>query len=133
MGMAQRSSLISSEKVEGTNVYDNNGNKIGEIDHLMIDRVSGNVRYAIMSFGGFLGIGHSHYPIPWQSFRYDTSLDGYVAQVSEQQLRDAPAFSDDSWSDPEWEASLYRHLGMTPYWESGSTSSTTTSRPDIRS
>ena len=57
--------LISSEDVEGTNVYDLKGSKIGEIDHLMIDKVSGSVTYAVMSFGGFLGVGHSHYPIPW--------------------------------------------------------------------
>jgi hypothetical protein len=42
-----------------------NGNKIGDIDHLMIDKVSGRVSYAVMSFGGFIGLGHSHHPIPW--------------------------------------------------------------------
>ena len=52
--------LISSEDVEGTDVYDLKGSKIGEIDHLMIDKVSGRVRYAVISFGGFLGLGHSH-------------------------------------------------------------------------
>ena len=57
--------LISSEDVEGTNVYDMKGTTIGEIDHLMIDKISGRVTYAVMSFGGFLGLGHSHYPIPW--------------------------------------------------------------------
>jgi sporulation protein YlmC with PRC-barrel domain len=56
--------LISSEDVEGTNVYDMKGTQIGEIDHLMIDKVSGRVTYAVMSFGSFLGLGHSHYPIP---------------------------------------------------------------------
>ena len=54
--------LISSEDVEGVNVYDMQGKKIGEIDHLMIDKISGRVTYAVMSFGGFLGLGHSHYP-----------------------------------------------------------------------
>ena len=57
--------LISSEDVEGTNVYDLKGAKIGDIDYLMIDKISGRVTYAVMSFGGFLGLGHSHYPIPW--------------------------------------------------------------------
>ena len=56
--------LISSERVQGTSVYSPNRDEIGSIDHLMIDKVSGKITYAVMSFGGFLGLGHSHYPIP---------------------------------------------------------------------
>lgn len=109
MGMAEQGmTLISSEKVEGTRVFDLQGNKIGQIDHLMIERASGQVRYAVLSFGGFLGMGHSHYPLPWSSFRYDTGLEGYSTSVSEAQLKDAPEYSDDSWDDPEWEARLGR-------------------------
>ena len=59
--------LISSEDVEDTNVYDMKGNKIGAIDHLMIDKVSGRVTYAVMSFGGFMGLGHSHYCLLYTS------------------------------------------------------------------
>src|ERR1043166_5842295 len=95
--------LISSEDVEGTNVYDMKATKIGEIDHLMIDKISGRVTYAVMSFGGFLGLGHSHYPIPWGALKYDTKLDGYITGITEQQLKDAPAFSDDSYSNRNWE------------------------------
>lgn len=108
--------LISSEDVEGANVYDMNGNKIGDIDHLMIDKVSGRVSYAVMSFGGFIGLGHSHYPIPWAALKYDTKLNGYVTGITEQQLKDAPAFSDDSWSDRNWETRTYKHYNVTPYW-----------------
>ena len=108
--------LISSEDVEGANVYDMNGNKIGDIDHLMIDKVSGRVSYAVMSFGGFIGLGHSHYPIPWAALKYDTKLHGYVTGITEQQLKDAPAFSDNSWSDRNWETRTYKHYNVTPYW-----------------
>ena len=87
--------LISSEDVEGTNVYGPDNTKVGDIDHLMIDKVSGRVTYAVMSFGGFLGLGHSHYPIPWAALKYDTGLGGYRTGITEQQLKDAPAFSDD--------------------------------------
>ena len=66
--------LISSEDVEGTEVYDSAGKNIGEVDHLMIDKMSGRVAYAVISFGGFLGLGHSHYPVPWGALKYDTSL-----------------------------------------------------------
>ena len=75
--------------------------KIGEVDHLMIDKISGRVTYAVMSFGGFLGLGHSHYPIPWGALKYDTKLDGYVTGISEQQLKDAPAFSDEFLDGPQ--------------------------------
>jgi sporulation protein YlmC with PRC-barrel domain len=108
--------LISSEDVEGTNVYDMKGSKIGDIDHLMIDKISGRVSYAVMSFGGFIGLGHSHYPIPWAALKYDKKLGGYITGITEQQLKDAPAFSDDSWSDRSWEAQTYKHYNATPYW-----------------
>jgi hypothetical protein len=98
--------LISSEDVEGTEVHDAAGNNIGEIDHLMIDKTSGRVAYAVMSFGGFMGLGHSHYPVPWGALKYDTSLNGFRTNISEQQLKDAPQFSDDSWSDRDWETRI---------------------------
>jgi sporulation protein YlmC with PRC-barrel domain len=108
--------LISSEDVEGTNVYDMKGTKIGEVDHLMIDKVSGRVTYAVLSFGGFLGLGHSHYPVPWGALKYDTSLDGFRTAISEKQLKDAPQFSDDSWSDRDWENRTHTHYDVRPYW-----------------
>ena len=101
--------------MEGTNVYDIKGKKIGDIDHL-IDKVSGRVTYAVMSFGGFIGLGHSHYPIPWAALKYGTKLNGYVTGIPESQIKDAPAFSDDSWSDRNWETQTYQHYKVTPYW-----------------
>jgi sporulation protein YlmC with PRC-barrel domain len=109
---------VSSEDVQGTEVYGPDGNHIGEIDHLIIDKLSGRVAYAVMSFGGFLGLGHSHYPIPWGALRYDTSLGGFRTNVTEQQLKDAPEFSDDSWQDRDWETRTHRHYGTQGYWES---------------
>src|SRR5437016_14586960 len=107
---------ISSEDIQGTVVYGAGGKNIGEIDHLIIDKVSGRVTYAVMSFGGFIGLGHSHYPIPWGALKYDTKLDGYVTGISEQQLKDAPAFSDDAWSNRNWEAQTHTHYNVQPYW-----------------
>jgi sporulation protein YlmC with PRC-barrel domain len=108
--------LISSNDVQGTDVYDLAGKKIGSIDHLMLEKESGRVTYAVMSFGGFLGLGHSHYPVPWSALKYDTNQGGYVTGVTEQQLKDAPQFSDDSWMDRDWEARTYKHYGQPPYW-----------------
>ncbi len=111
--------LISSEDVEGTNVYGAGEEKVGEIDHLMIDKLSGRVTYAVMSFGGFLGLGHSHYPVPWAALKYDPALGGYRTGITEAQLQDAPAFSDDSFADRDWEARTHKHYGTPPYWQAG--------------
>ena len=109
--------LISSEDVQGTNVYGPDMKKIGEVDHMMIDKQSGKVTYAVMSFGGFLGLGHSHYPLPWGALKYNTEAGGYQISVSEAQLKDAPQFSDDSWSNREWETRVHCHYGIHPYWD----------------
>ena len=109
--------LISGEDVEGTLVYGPGANQIGEIDHLLIDKASGRVAYALISFGGFLGLGHSHYPIPWAALKYDTKFGGFVTGTTEETLRDAPAFSDDGWSDRNLEAQVHKHYGAPFYWE----------------
>ena len=108
--------FISSEDVNGTEVYGMGGKNVGEIDHLIIDKVSGRVIYAVMSFGGFLGLGHSHYPVPWAALKYDTSLGGFRTGITEQQLKDAPEFSDDSWTDRNWETKTHTHYNVRPYW-----------------
>ena len=108
--------FISSEDVEGTKVYDRKGNHIGEVDHLMIDKVSGRVVYAVLSFGGFIGLGHNHYPLPWARLSYDTKLDGFRTDVDEKQLRDSPEFSDDSWQSRDWETRVHEHYNVPPYW-----------------
>jgi hypothetical protein len=95
--------LIGSDKVEGTAVYGADNQKVGSIERVMIDKISGQVRYAVVSFGGFLGIGDDHYPLPWQSLKYDTDLGGYITGITEDQLPSAPKYSNDSkwdWSDP---------------------------------
>jgi hypothetical protein len=72
-----------------------------------------------MSFGGFLGLGHSHYPVPWGALTFDTSLDGYRTNIAEQQLKDAPEFSDDTWGDRDWEIRTHKHYTAPHYWELG--------------
>lgn len=108
--------LISSEQVEGTSVFDPKGEKVGKVDHLMINKKTGHVTYAVMSFGGFMGLGHNHFPLPWSALSYDTDLEGYRTSVSEKQLRDAPEFTDDAWQDRNWETRLHDHYGVPYYW-----------------
>lgn len=86
------SSVISSDKVEGTAVYNTSGDKLGSIDDLMIDKQSGTVRYAVLEFGGFLGIGTDRYPLPWGLLKYDTTRDGYVVPVDKRTLEGAPRY-----------------------------------------
>jgi len=111
--------LMSSSYLEGTEVYGLDGTHVGEIEHLMIDKVSGRVAYAVMSFGGLLGFGHHHYPVPWGALKYDTSLEGFRSNITEQQLKDAPEFTEDSWGDRDWETRTHKHFGVAHYWELG--------------
>ena len=78
----EQGNLIGSDKVEGTAVYGANSEKIGSIERVMIDKPSGRVSYAVLAFGGFLGVGHDHYPLPWQSLKYNTQLGGYQTMVT---------------------------------------------------
>ncbi|CAM4235421.1 Photosystem reaction center subunit H [Comamonas aquatilis] len=94
--MNTASSIISSSKVEGTHVYNPAGDKLGSIDSLMIDKLSGKVRYAVMEFGGFLGIGTDRYPLPWDTLKYETSMGGYVVSLSKEQLENAPKYAQDT-------------------------------------
>jgi hypothetical protein len=107
--------LISSSDVEGTSVYDTGRKSIGSVDHLMIDKASDQVRHAVISFGGFLGLAERHHPLPWSALRYDVGLGCYVTSVTQDQLRDAPAFRDSSWTDRTWETQTHRHYGARPH------------------
>jgi len=109
--------LIGSDKVEGTAVYGPDESKIGSIERVMIDKISGRVSYAVLGFGGFLGLGNDHYPLPWQSLKYDTRLRGYRTGVTEDQLRGAPRYrgeGDWNWSDAAGNRKVDDYYGVVP-------------------
>lgn len=112
--MNTASSVISSDKVNGTNVYNPAGEKLGSIDSLMIDKLSGKVRYAVMEFGGFLGIGTERYPLPWDTLKYDTGMEGYVVSLSKEQLEGAPHYERDTTPEytDEYGRRVYDHYGI---------------------
>src|SRR6187431_2924901 len=89
----ETASLIGSDKVDGTAVYGMDQQRIGSIQRVMIDKISGKVAYAVMSFGGFLGIGEDYYPVPWPALKYDTNLGGYVTGMTQRQLDAAPKYN----------------------------------------
>ena len=112
-------SLIGSDKVEGTAVYRSNGDKVGTIDRVMIDKISGKVAYAVMSFGGFMGIGEDYYPLPWSLLTYNPRLEGYEVNIGEQQLKGAPKYGKHEswdWSDRARDRKVYDYYGVSPYW-----------------
>jgi hypothetical protein len=96
-------SLIGSDKVQGTAVYGADGEKIGSIERVMIEKVSGRVSYAVLSFGGFLGIGDDYYPLPWPSLKYNVELGGYQTMITNDQLQGGPKY--DRESEYDWRGS----------------------------
>lgn len=104
--------LIGSDKVDGTAVYDAEGEKIGSIERVMIEKLSGKVSFAVLRFGGFLGIGDDHYPLPWSSLKYNVELGGYQTMVPVEKLKDAPKYTDES----EWDWSGTRTRGVSDYY-----------------
>tara|TARA_R110000737_G_C14486485_1_gene469443 strand:- start:325 stop:678 length:354 start_codon:yes stop_codon:yes gene_type:complete len=116
MSGSTHSSLVSSSNVNGTEVYGRDGSHIGSIDHLMIDKQSGKVAYAVMGFGGFLGIGEEHHPIPWNKLRYDSSKEGFMTDITEQDVKGAPARKDNWYADRDWEHRTHEYYGAPMYW-----------------
>ncbi len=88
--------VITSDRVTGTDVFNPAGDSLGTIDYLVIDKRSGAVRYAVMEFGGILGMGTDRYPLPWNLLKYDTDKDGYVVPLEKEQLSDAPRYASDA-------------------------------------
>lgn len=84
--------LIASNRVEGTIVYNRDGERLGRIEYFMVDKASGRAPYAVMSFGGLFGLGDHHYPLPWDSLDYDPERGGYVVALDRETLDQAPNF-----------------------------------------
>lgn len=96
--------LIASNKVEGTAVYDRHGEKIGTVDNFMVGKRSGRVAYAVVSFGGFLGVGGGYHALPWNALTYNEKQGGYVVPTDRERLRNAPSYQagEDPFSNPAY-------------------------------
>ncbi|PZO03709.1 MAG: photosystem reaction center subunit H [Hyphomicrobiales bacterium] len=111
--------LIAGARVAGTEVYNSSGDHLGEIYDVMIDKQTGKVAYAIMSFGGFLGLGEKYHPIPWSVLDFDADRGGYVVPLTKDKLEAAPMY--DSEGEPDWDDKTYGkrvhdYYGTMPYW-----------------
>jgi hypothetical protein len=111
--------LISSDKVEGTAVYNRQDQRLGSVHNFMVDKVSGQVAYAIMSFGGFLGMGEKYHPLPWRVLTYDTRLGGYVVDLDRDRLEGAPVYDPayyPNWADRSYGNRIDDYYGVPSYW-----------------
>jgi hypothetical protein len=118
IGTQELSSVIASDRVEGTAVFNPAGERLGSIGRLMIGKQSGHVESAVLSFGGFLGIGHEHYPLPWRLLHYDVAKGGYVVDITREQLENAPKYELDREPafDEAYTRTIYSYYGVTPFF-----------------
>src|SRR5580658_2940382 len=111
--------LIASDKVEGTAVYNRQRERLGTVHNFMVDKSTGRVAYAVMSFGGFLGMGESYHPLPWRVLTYDTSRGGFVIDLDKSRLAKAPSYTASNvpnWSDRAYGSRIDDYYGMSSYW-----------------
>jgi hypothetical protein len=113
-----RNPLIASDRVQGATVKRPDGEKIGRIERLMLDKISGKVAYVVMSFGGLLGVGERYYTLPWTKLDYDEKLNAYMLDVTKAQLQSAPVLNSEGESAPDrgTERALHEHYDTDPYW-----------------
>jgi len=107
--------LIASNKVEGTAVYSEAGDKLGSVYNFMVDKRTGEVEYAVLQFGGLFGIGSNYYPLPWDMLDYEESRGGYVVDIDKETLEQAPSYA--AGSEPEFDEAygrgVYGYYGLT--------------------
>jgi sporulation protein YlmC with PRC-barrel domain len=114
--------LIPADRVNGTDVVSKSGEKLGKIEDVAIEKVSGDVAYAILSFGGVLGIGAKYHPVPWKLLHYDTDKRAYVIPINKEDLKAAPMIDEtelSGWNDATSRDAIYGYYssyGIGPYW-----------------
>jgi sporulation protein YlmC with PRC-barrel domain len=112
------STLISADRVEGTAIFNAKGDKLGHVEDVMLHKQSGKVAYAVISCGGFLGVGEKYHPIPWSLLTYDLEKGGYVLPVEPRQLEEARSFAAEDLGDDdsEWRREVHTYYNAPAYW-----------------
>ncbi len=111
--------VMAASSLDDTKVYASDGEHVGEIKEVMIDVQAGRVAYAVLTTGGFLGIGDTLHAIPWSALVMDTDAKCFRLGLTADRIKDAPGFNKDSWpsmADPQWAADVYRYYERDPYW-----------------
>jgi sporulation protein YlmC with PRC-barrel domain len=112
--------IMAADTLEGDKVFNNAGDELGEITNIMIDVPNGRVAYAVLSFGGFLGMGNKLFAVPWEVLQLDTESKCFVLDVDREKLEAAPGFDKDHWpsmADQRWATDIHSYYGSRPYWE----------------
>jgi sporulation protein YlmC with PRC-barrel domain len=112
--------VLSAGSLAGDRVRNSAGEDLGKIEEIMIDVPSGRVGYAVLSFGGFLGLGNKLFAVPWDAFTIDEAEKQFILNVDKKVLEDAPGFDKDNWpdmADPDFGSQIYGHYGSKPYWD----------------
>ncbi len=111
--------VISASKVQGTDVRNAQGENLGHIEDVVIDKTSGKIAYAVLSFGGFLGMGDKHFALPWSTLTYSIDQEAYLLNIDKETLKRAPGYDDTSsdLSDETWGQAIHDHYKVSPYWE----------------
>jgi sporulation protein YlmC with PRC-barrel domain len=110
---------IRAAKAIGTNVYDLKGDKIGEVKDIVLEKTSNNILFAVVSFGGVLGMGETYHPVPWSELDYDPDRGGYTVSFTAEQLKNAPSDSIDALTKGDgvtFRDRAFTHYGTKPYW-----------------
>ena len=110
----------AKKTVIGSSVVNTQNEDLGKIEDLVLDAGAGRIAYAVLSFGGFLGMGEKYFAIPWNAFHFNLKENHAVLNVDKKLLENAPGFDKDAWpnmADSTWGNSIYKHYGYTPYWE----------------
>ena len=111
--------IMAADTLEGDKVVNRKGEELGTIEDIMIDVRRGTVAYAVMSCGGFLGLGHKLFAIPWHALTLDTHRHSFILDADKERFEKAPGFDKDHWpsmADPEWAGRVHDYYGVRPYW-----------------
>jgi sporulation protein YlmC with PRC-barrel domain len=120
VGSTDRRRVLSADTLAGDRVRNPSGEDLGKIEEIMIDIPTGHVAYAVLSFGGFLGMGNKLFAVPWKALTLDEDAHEFILNVDKETLERAPGFDKDNWpdmADPQWGSQVYAHYGYKPYWD----------------
>jgi len=113
--------VLSAGTLAGDQVRNSSGEELGTVDQIMIDIPTGQVAYAVLSFGGFLGMGNKLFAVPWSALKVDEDTKSFVLDVNAKKLENAPGFDKDNWpdmADTTWGSHIFSYYGAKPYWDS---------------
>ncbi|MGL1834867.1 PRC-barrel domain-containing protein [Rhodocyclaceae bacterium SMB388] len=117
-GIKAGPAMMSAGSLSGDDVYNHKGEDLGEIKEIMLDMRSGRVAYAVLSYGGFLGMGEKLFAVPWNALTLDPENKRFVLYVEKDRLKDAPGFDKDHWpdmGDPSWSKGIHSYYGTTQH------------------